>query len=270
MGKVVFVVLDGLNLEASRHMGFMEHLTETGVARKYTVRAELPTLSRPLYEVLLTGVPVFEHEVFSNDICRLSKEQHVFSLARAAGRTTAAAAYYWMSELYNRAPFAPADRFQLDVDRPIQHGVFYFEDSYPDSHLFCDAEFLRLAYRPDFLLVHSMNVDDAGHKYGGNSAEYAATAAKADGILAHVVKDWLADGYAVVVTADHGMNASHFHNGTSDEERLVPLYIAGAPMVSEDAACVQQLEVAPLLCELLDVPKSGKMLRQSLLANQES
>lgn len=267
--KVVYIILDGLCAEtAFRMMGFMEHMVEQGTAEKYTVQSELPTLSRPLYEVLMTGVPVYEHETFNNEIRRLSKEQSIFSLARQKGLVTAAAAYHWMSELYNRSPFNPVtDRFQLDVDRPIQHGIFYFEDLYPDSHLFCDAAFLCEAYNPDFLLVHSMNIDDAGHKFGYGSKEYDFAAAKADMILSMCVKRWIEAGFAVVVTADHGMAANHIHNGTSETERRVPLYIAGIKTTAALPASglVPQLALAPFICGLLGLEKSEKMLETQVL-----
>lgn len=240
-------------------MGFMEHLTEIGKAVRYTVKAELPTVSRPLYEVLLTGTPVYESGIFHNEVHRLSKEQSIFSIAAENGLRTAAAAYHWMSELYNKSPFEVSDRFQLNTERAIQNGIFYFEDMYPDSHLFTDAEFLRYMAKPDFLLIHSMNIDYAGHCFGGDSAEYTTAALKADMILSNCMKGWLEDGYAVLVTADHGMTAFHMHNGTTDEERLVPLYIAGAD-AKECSELIPQLELAPFVCQLLDIPKSEKMI----------
>lgn len=40
-------------------------------------------------------------------------------------RTTAAAAYHWVSELYNRAPYSIfEDRIQHDETKNIQHGIF--------------------------------------------------------------------------------------------------------------------------------------------------
>lgn len=134
MKKVICIILDGLNAEtAFRTMGFMEHLTEIGKAEKYTVKAQLPTVSRPLYEVLLTGVPVYEHEIFNNEIRHMSKEKSIFSIAAENGLVTAAAAYSWISELYSKTPFLPSHRYQLNVDTPIKYGIFYFEDMYPDS-----------------------------------------------------------------------------------------------------------------------------------------
>ena len=48
---------------------------------------------------------------------RLSNQTSLFHLAKSSGKTTAAAAYYWVSELYNHAPFHHfEDRIQLDKD----------------------------------------------------------------------------------------------------------------------------------------------------------
>ena len=72
---------------------------------------------------------------------RLSKGQSIFHIAKEHGLTTATSAYYWVSELYNRAPFNHMeDRLQLDTHLPIDNGMFYFEDHYPDSHVFADAK----------------------------------------------------------------------------------------------------------------------------------
>lgn len=260
MKKVIFIILDGLNAEvAFDNMGFMESLVEHGIASRYTVKAEMPAMSRPLYEVLMTGVPVYEHGIYTNEVRRMSKEQNLFLIAYQNGLSTAAAAYHWMSELYNKTPFNPVtDRFQLDTDLPIQHGVFYYEDMYPDSHLFNDAEFLRASYHPDFLVVHSMNIDYAGHREGVQSDLYAQAAVRADMLLAMSVRPWIEDGYAVIVTADHGMGQARMHNGSTALERHVPLYIAGIK-TSSDAELVPQLDIAPMICDVLGLPKGPKM-----------
>jgi predicted AlkP superfamily pyrophosphatase or phosphodiesterase len=59
MGEVILVVSDALRVDAARQqMGYLQHLVEVGRATRYTVLAELPTMSRPLYETQHTGVPV--------------------------------------------------------------------------------------------------------------------------------------------------------------------------------------------------------------------
>jgi len=266
--KLAVVVLDGLRYDAARRwLGYLEHLVEKEQAVCYSVLSELPSLSRPLYEVLLTGVPAYENGITSNQVVRLSQERSVFHLASEAGLRTAAAAYHWVSELYVSAPFNPAaDRHLHDETKPIHHGIFYFEDHYPDSHLFADAEHLRAAYDPNFLYVHSMNIDDAGHKFGGESKQYEGAVRIADHILALLVPLWVSAGYRVVVTSDHGMNASGQHGGTDEAERLVPLYVIGerdiTPTLGDNRRePLPQLGMASFLCRLLGLEPSASMAR---------
>jgi predicted AlkP superfamily pyrophosphatase or phosphodiesterase len=59
-------------------------------------------LSRPLYECILTGVPPIDSGIVHNNVARLSSQRSIYHYARDAGLKTAAAAYHWVSELYNR------------------------------------------------------------------------------------------------------------------------------------------------------------------------
>ncbi len=267
--KLIVVVLDGLRYDSARkYLGYMEHLVEQSEFSCFQVKSELPSLSRPLYEVLLTGTPSRKNGITANHVVRLSREQSVFHLATAANLRTAAAAYHWVSELYNSAPFNPvSERHQHNVFQPIQHGVFYFEDHYPDSHLFVDAEYLRTAYDPHFLYIHSMNIDDAGHRHGGESKQYEASVRAADSMLASLVPTWLSEGYRVIVTSDHGMNAAGQHGGTASEERLVPLYINGvASSISEaQEQPLPQLGVASLMCHCLGIQPAAAMSRNGII-----
>ncbi|WP_222909701.1 alkaline phosphatase family protein [Pseudomonas sp. DNDY-54] len=256
MGKAILVVLDGLNYQVAEHaLGHLQAYCVAGRGALYRLRCELPALSRPLYECILTGVKPIDSGVVHNDVVRLSTERSIFHYARDAGLSTAAAAYHWVSELYNRAPFQAArDRHSDTPELPIQHGHFYYEDHYPDSHLFADAESLRLRHNPDFLLVHPMNIDDAGHKHGLDSSQYRNAARRADILLADHLQRWLDDGYQVVVTADHGMNNDRSHNGLLPEEREVPLFVLGSAFSLDPTARPKQTELCGTLCELLGVP----------------
>lgn len=263
MDKVILIVLDGLNARTARtYMGFLEHLIENKQGAVYTVKAELPAQSRPLYEVIQTGVPTYLNGIVSNGTVRRSKEKSVFQLATEAGFKTGAASYHWVSELYNKAPFDPmTDRIQLDEHRNIQNGLFYFEDHYPDNHLIADGAFLIREKQTEYTLIHSMNIDDIGHKFGSQSKEYVQAAVTIDAILSNYLMDWLEKGYQVVVTADHGMNEFFTHNGVTDDERKVPLYIFSAkvPIGDFQETLVPQLQMAPLLCHLLGIEKSAAM-----------
>lgn len=264
MSKTILVLADGLNFDAAaENLGYAEHLIESGKGAKYKVRGELPSLSRPMYETLLTGRTVSEHGIANNLTVRVSSEKSVFDLCSDEGRSTGAAAYHWISELYRSAPFAyETDRMIFDRDGAISHGIFYFEDSYPDSHVFADAEYIRSSRNPDFLMIHSMNIDDAGHRFGSESDEYHMAAAKLNVMLSAVMPIWLEQGYSVLVTADHGMNNHRLHGGNTSGQRDVVLYLFAQGIHRGDFSEgkeISQLCVAPLLCRLLEMAPAPGM-----------
>ncbi|WP_288498367.1 alkaline phosphatase family protein [uncultured Erwinia sp.] len=253
--KTILVVLDGLNFQVAQHaMGYLQAECAQGHGQRYRMICELPSLSRPLYECILTGITPVNSGIIHNGVSRLSNQRSVFHYARAAGLTTAAAAYHWVSELYNRTPFSAArDRHTEAPELPIQFGHFYSDDGYPDSHLFEDAESLRLRYQPDFLLIHLMNIDDAGHQHGFSSAQYRNRARMADGYLSHWMPAWLQQGYQVIVTADHGMNDDRSHGGILPEETHVPLFVFGSAFSMNADAVPQQTELCGTICQILGV-----------------
>lgn len=251
MNRLVFVLLDGLGAAtARRRMGFLAALTQAGGARHTELMAEMPPLSRPIYATLVTGLPPLRTGIVRNEDARPCPGETLFSRARAAGLTTAAAAYHWMSELCNRAPFAPErDRLCDDARLPISHGLFYSQDAYPDDELFRDAEALRLRHAPHLLLVHSMGIDYAGHRAGAGSRAYRDAARAADALLAAYLPRWLEAGFAVLVTSDHGMDADGSHTDPTPAARRVPFWLAGAPDATELPG--RQTDIAPLAARLL-------------------
>jgi predicted AlkP superfamily pyrophosphatase or phosphodiesterase len=264
--NVILVVLDGLSYQVAQHaLGHLQAYCQAGRAALYKLDCELPALSRPLYEAILTGVTPIESGIVNNDVARLSNQRSLFHYARDGGLITAAAAYHWISELYNRSPFhAARDRHTADANLPIQYGHFYYADHYPDSHLFADAESLRLRHAPNLLLVHPMNIDDAGHKHGLDSAQYRNSARMADVLLAEYIQPWLDAGYQIMVTADHGMNNDRSHNGLLPEEREVPLLVLGSAFSLNPNAQPKQLELCGTVCELLGVAHDKPVCRELL------
>ncbi|NWF69231.1 MAG: alkaline phosphatase family protein [Chloroflexi bacterium] len=274
MNKVIVVLCDALRDDvAAQAMGYLEHLVEDKRASRYTVIAGLPTLSRPLYETIHTGVSVSEHGITSNNTVRRSSTPNIFQLATAAGRTTAAAAYCWYSELYVRAPYdRVADREVDDAQQWIQHGRFYSEDDYPDIELFAAGGMLVQRFLPDYVLMHAMGLDTVGHEYGGDSAQYRNQAILQDQILAHLIPLCVQAGYMILVTGDHGMSSDKNHNGTLPDVRHVPLYVVAPPDAPPDRRLgysgqqVSQLRIAPTVLRLLDVPQPATMKQPPLLS----
>ena len=155
MSKVILVLSDALRYDVAKdNMGFLGHLVEYKQATLYKIVGELPSMSRPMYETINTGVPSSAHGIVANSIARRSTMPNIFQAAKDAGKVTAAAAYYWISELYNRAPYNFIDDKEVDDDSlNIQHGRFYTEDEYPDIELLRTAGMLVRRYSPDYLLT---------------------------------------------------------------------------------------------------------------------
>ena len=267
--KVILVLSDGLRYDtAVESMGYLDHLVEARRASLYKVQGEMPSLSRPMYETIHTGLPVSEHGIVSNLVVRRSDKPSIFSAAVAAGRTTAAAAYGWFSELYNRLPF---DRIQdREVDDPsllIQHGRFYIEDDYPDAELFASAAMLVRRFSPDYLLVHPMGVDNAGELHGSDSPQYRSHVLRQDVMLAALILEWNAAGYTVLVTGDHGMNRDGDHGGSTPDVREVPLFVVRPDQTGHGntGQTISQLQIAPTILRLLNVAIPATM-SHSLLA----
>ncbi|MBM3124270.1 MAG: alkaline phosphatase family protein [Chloroflexi bacterium] len=263
MHKVILVLSDALRYDiAKANMGYLGHLVEKRLATLYRISGELPSMSRPMYETIHTGLPSHEHGLVANSINRLSNKPNLFQVISQAGKVTAAAAYYWFSELYNRSPYNPIEDREVDnPSLPIQHGRFYETDEYPDRELFASAANLIRRFTPDYLLLHPMGMDYHGETYGSDSKEYRSHAVHQDAWLAPLIQDWIQNGYIILVSGDHGINSDGIHGGTTREQREVPLFCihpSGKGMGESDVA-VSQLQVAPTILKLLDVPIPSTM-----------
>jgi len=267
--KAILILSDGLRYDtAVAGMGYLGHLVESKQASLYKIWGEVPSMSRPMYETVHTGLTASEHGIVSNAVVRRSNQPNLFQVFRDAGKTTAAAAYWWFSELYNRAPYDPIEDGEVDDDSLlIQHGRFYRIDQYPDPELFHAAARLVRRFQPDYLLLHPMGMDNAGETYGADSPEYRNQAIYQDAWLAPLIVEWMERGYVILVTGDHGINADHRHGGTTAEMREVPLYLIrpGVPGVGDAGETKSQLQIAPTLCKLLGVPAPPTMRHPSIV-----
>lgn len=262
--KVILIVLDGCRYDtAMEQMGYLNSLVLHGKAQSRKIIAEMPSNSRPLYEVLLTGTPMHQNGIYSNLTVKRSTQKSLFEMVKESGGKTGAASYYWISELYNRAPYnILTDRFQADDQQLIQRGIFYSEDDYPDSHVFADAHKIIIEFVPDFMLVHTMNIDDAGHKYTSASKEYMAKVNQADTLLAYFTPLWLEHGYQVIVTADHGMDELGMHGGSLPQHREVPFFLLNGDTALPDEEYIPQLQLLSILTSLLGTAEESEVVIQ--------
>lgn len=247
--KLILVILDGLNYQASQYAGWL-HAFAREKGRFYKMKTMTPALSRPMYDFILSGKSPVESGVH-NKMADIRGTEGIFHLASQKGLLTAAAAYYWISELYIKTPFDLLTDAHQENTSPIHFGRYYCQDHYPDLHLFQDAAHIIQKHNPDFLLLHSMNIDDVGHKFGGSSKEYNTQVLDTDTNLAPFLKKWLEIGYDIIVTADHGMNSDGLHSGPGECE--VPFVLLGngwSYEIDEDSI-LQQQYMASWLCKHL-------------------
>jgi predicted AlkP superfamily pyrophosphatase or phosphodiesterase len=194
-------------------------------------------------------------------VVRTSNVPNVFSLAAAAGLTTAALAWWWISELYQRAPFEPFRDLEYDEPGgPIHHGRFYQAEEHPDEDVINRAVLLTDRYHPDYLLVHPMGADRAGHHHGVSSHEYGKALLIQDERLSVAIPHWLDSGCTVIVSGDHGAGSDRLHGGTHDEVRLVPFYavLPGGAGRGDTGDVIDHTQIAPTICTLLrlDLPET--------------
>ncbi|MGL4903078.1 MAG: alkaline phosphatase family protein [Cetobacterium sp.] len=253
MRKLILVLIDGMGDHVSHKMGYLKALESANMGEKFTLLSELPSLSRPLYETILTGKTPIESGIINNQINRMSKEESIFSLAKKSNLKTAAVAYHWVHELYNGFFNIEEDIEVEDLEKNINYGRFYWEDSYPDSHLFSLTNKLIKDKNPDFLLLHTMNIDDAGHKYGGLSKKYENRVHKLNYYFSHYIPMWQEAGYEIVITSDHGMDEKGNHGGDSKLEREVPLWILGDISKDYKERKIYQKDIKGICCEILGI-----------------
>lgn len=267
--KTILILLDGLNsVVAKENLGFLEHLQEKNQIAKYEVLGELPSSSRPMYETIFTGKPCFEHGITNNKVVRLSNQNHLFKRLRENGKTSLLMAYHWISELYFKAPF------DVDSDMEIHDekvdAFFYYEDTFPDSHLYSLAACWMKDKDPDFVFIHPMGIDDAGHKYSQSSKEYARACMINDLCISRYYHQWIQRGYNVLVIADHGMNDHGLHGGNSDLQRKSALYLSSpiAPKGFQEDV-LSTLDFATILWKLCGLRKEDHFMETGVKWNDE-
>ena len=272
--KIVLVIMDGVGYDtALSRCGFLESMIELKRARRWRMRACLPTISAPLYETLHTGMAPVDHGIVGNEALRPSTRPNVFHVVHGAGGRTAAVAQAWFFTLYNGRPYDALTDVEVDDDNlPIQHARFYSMEGYGKINSCAPAEIdlcaqLTLLLRrhdPHYALLHTCSADTLGHTYTAASAEYREQTWRIDNALSRTLPLWLDLGFDVIVTADHGMNADGRHGGTDAIERDVPFYFFGSGTGPEPGAVLDQLSVAPTVLSRIGLPVPETMRAPAL------
>lgn len=276
--KLLLIILDGVPYANWRRLfGNLEGWVASGEARVWRMRAVLPSISASCYASIHTGVTPQVHGATGNDAVFRLSQPDIFSELRKAGGVTGAVAHSFWSEFFNRAPFDPVR--DLEYDEPgsasINHGRFHTMSGYnlinqmtpSDADLFATLTMLCDRFGLTYGMLHTCTLDSMGHRFGHDCVQMDDACGKMDAMLAPWLRRWRAEGYEVIVTADHGQSARGHHGGTGPDQRDVALYYFGAGGVAadhpdgaaEDAPVLDQLSLAPTILRLLGVPVPATM-----------
>jgi hypothetical protein len=244
--RVVLVIIDGLGASHAADLPYLDQLRRIGASA--VARSHAPTLSRPNYVSILTGVEP-EHSGVRNN------------------------AYPWPVELDSVMTRA----------RDLGLGSVYVADASSGfgqmlSHHLTDAAFTpwsngffraaALATRRGYPLVVLLPsaVDVAGHAHGAADPRYRRAADRIDAELREILSGLDLTRDAIIITADHGHTGRGGHGGAEREVLEVPLILAGAGIrpgaVIDDPRLI---DIAPTAAALLGLPAPGHGMGRTLL-----
>ncbi len=261
---VYFVIVDGLRVDGMEEMPYLRDLASRG---SYGVmEVEMPTFSRPAYARIITGASSSVTGINGNFQVRKLHLPTIYDTATGAGLRTGASAYHWFYELTVDEPYRTSgsheNRSIADSSLPVQYGYYYddFDFTYDDEEIFLQGKKIMLEHNPNLMLVHSMEVDQMGHDYGGVSDEYRDAARRNDSYIRDFVEAIPSPADSIViVTGDHGHIDRGGHGGPEKPAVEVPLVIFGKGVNNSPASGYTQLDIAPTLSALLGLPFTAYM-----------
>lgn len=287
--RVFLVIVDGLRLDKSYELPFLDELRREGVDTE--AQSHYPTWSRPNYVSILTGVPPRASGVRTNHHSTPVRLDSLMDRVRAAGLQTGMATDYdVLPRLFLRArraraadkaePATPLEIETSDIDATQDDDEAAQAVQAPDANLespFDDARYApwpggfseagdALAGGHDDLVVMLLGaVDAAGHAHGGASEEYRNAAAIADHALARALARVDLTQDTIIITADHGHTNRGGHGGVEPEVMTVPLIAVGAGIKKgATAKDAHLIDIAPTVATLLGVPAPGHGLGRTL------
>jgi predicted AlkP superfamily pyrophosphatase or phosphodiesterase len=273
--KLLLIILDGLPWRNWRKfMGNLEGWVQSGDAQMWRTRSVLPSTSACCYASIHTGVSPQVHGVLSNDIRARVSQPDIFSeVSKAGGKTGAVTHSYW-SEFFHRYPFDLVEDMEYDnPGGPITHGRFHTMTGYnlinqttpSDVDLFATLTMLTRRHGIDYGILHTCTLDSMGHRFGHDCGEMDNALFTIDAQLAAFLPKWLADGYEVIVTADHGQTDRGHHGGHDDEMQDFALYYFGKGKGPKPDTLLDQLQLAPSILTRLGVKIPATMKAKTFL-----
>jgi hypothetical protein len=227
--SVVVTVADGLGAEAAQHTQAVAWFRAHG--RCFSTQVGSPSISRPVYAVLSSGVEQDRTGVRGNETHDPAPARSVWEVARDAG---------WHVRVVSSLP--------------------WWQELFPNGF----DEFLELPQEADFFqqvrpheidLLHVLYIDHAGHEQGAGSREYVAAVRRLDREAADLIARANLDTSLLVLTADHGHSIIGGHGGSDPRVATVLTCFAGKNVAADsELGTLSSTAIAPALALLTGVP----------------
>lgn len=237
--RVVLVIIDGLRLDAASEMSVLDRMGD--YASDYVLTVPQPSLSYPNWTTIMSGAPPFVSGVVTNWHEGAAPLDTLIDSARSVDETLVVV--------------GPSDLKQLFPEAALAEGT-YFED-WSEEYMaatYVDRTIdLVSARQPRLAILLVPDIDEAGHSYGGQSAQYAQTVARVDRDLRRLVESLQDTNTTFVFVADHGHIDTGGHGGWDDDAVLVRGVFGGAA-VNLGVGQGELIDVAPTIALLAGIP----------------
>jgi bisphosphoglycerate-independent phosphoglycerate mutase (AlkP superfamily) len=104
-----------------------------------------------------------------------------------------------------------------------------------------------------------------GHRFYHESNEMDHACHVMDEMLAPFIPQWLAAGYEVIVTADHGQDERGHHGGRGALQQETALYYFGPAEGPPEDTVIDQVQLAPTILNRLGAEVADTMKAKSFL-----
>jgi len=215
--KVILIGIDGVHYKTLQRLKTPNfdrlYISELFTGGELNTKTQQQTYSGPSWSTILTGVWADQHKITKNDKTLKSATPSIFDR---------------INQQYPQAKIASIIRWDTIYDNLYSELEFAQQKVVVKAHDTVAVEqFIQvLKSQPDFVFLHLDDVDHAGHDFSFGEA-YDQSIINADLMLGAILdtvesNSQIKDEYLIIVTTDHGRNASgKSHGGQSSSERSI-------------------------------------------------
>ena len=241
--QVVLVLVDGLRYDTSLQMPYLHLLRQQ--AAHAVLHSSPPSSAQTAWTTIVSGAvpeindaPLFDH---STEWIAPIAVDDLFAVANRSGLTGGiAGSQAWSKLVPSNSLYTQffADPTDPASDRRVTENALVFLNE----------------FKPNFLLVHLVQVDAAGRQHGAASAEYGQAAVQCDEEIRRLAEQMDLRRSVLLVTSSYGYLDSGGRGGEEAVLLRTPFVMAGRNVLPGDYGEIRAVDLAPTVAALLGTP----------------